>query len=483
MARKSTPAGGNQHHNPLANLAVAAANHPDRAALIGPNLTLSWSGLTRQVQVLAEFFEQQNLEPGAGLLINASPELSRVYSLAALQAGLFSGDLPDQHDAKHLIEIGFRYLLSSKDGFAIDGLQPIGIPVTLGAGAHELEDFEPRPVDSGELLRVVFSSGTTGAPKAIPFTAEILAKRVEAANAHYMKQQPFFNLLSYKTVSGNNAFFLDLFRGTTHLVPGSPAFNAEMLSERGARGLMGSPSALELLVRELEINPRSNLLEVCQSAGGFLNQNLADRAASALGCQIINIYGSTEAGLISFSTPDKDQPFLAGEPYPGVEIEILDSSGNQLPHGQVGRVAVTTPYQVGGYLADPAETETCFIDGKFFSGDLGHIDSPGNLHLSGREDDLINLHGQKINPHPIEAFAVERFGLEEAVCVLATDQTGRQFHIMLVVATKKIDPEAIKAGLFSVYRTSAPQLILQRDNIPKNEMGKVLRRALVQVHS
>ena len=72
----------------------------------------------------------------------------------------------------------------------------------------------------------------------------------------------------------------------------------------------------------------------------------------------------------------------------------------------VGEVGVKTPYQVHEYLADSEETASRFRDGYFLSGDLGYVDDDGLLHLAGRSDDIINIHGQKINPHLIESEAI-----------------------------------------------------------------------------
>lgn len=465
--------------SPILHLDKWASEKPNEVALDGPHLRLTWKEMHEQVRVLAAFLIEQKVNPGTGVIIHATPELARVYSLAVLRAGLFSGDLTDQHDPDHIFEIGFRYTLSATPGTVLRGLEAIHIPTTLGAKDTNLEDHLSPQLEQADLVRVVFSSGTTGSPKAIPFSLAVLGERVRIASTEYMTQVPFLNLLSYKTVSGNTAFFLDLFRGSTHFVPGTPKYNLDLIRKRGIRGAMCSPSSLELLVREAEKQQPDNVLEIVQSAGGFVSSSLATRAATSLGCAVVNIYGSTEAGLITHSSTGSEDPTLAAEPYPGVEIKILDENGLESKPGSIGEVAVKTPYQVDQYLGDPQESAKRFRNGFFFSGDLGYLDQDGLLHLSGRNDDVINHHGQKINPQPIEAEAISKFGLDEAVCVLVTDQNDRQLHVMFVVAKEKVDPVQIKDHLYAVYRTNAPQRIMQRDSLPRNEMGKVLRRLIL----
>jgi acyl-coenzyme A synthetase/AMP-(fatty) acid ligase len=470
----------NDSANPLALLKGWAEARPQDTAIVGPRLSISWATLLNQVHALADYISGRNVATGSGVLIDAGPELERIYTLAAMQAGLFSAGLPAQHDSETLLTAGFRYLLTANPGTTIDGLDRILVPATLGVGHELVSEFIPRELEDHQLVRVVFSSGTSGNPKAIPFTLERQHARVVAADTHYMRQSPFLTTLSLRTVSGNTSFFLDLYRGATHLVAGDASFNWRLIKRHKVRGTMGSPSSLEMLVRAAEASPAETQLEVAESAGGFLNQGLVRRAAQALGCEIVNIYGSTEAGLVCWSYALNQEQFLAGQLFPGVEVKIYGPEGNLLPVGKEGEVGILTPYQAGEYLGDPLETKSRYKSGQFFPGDIGYLDSSGRLFIAGRSDDVINLHGQKINPHPIEAYAIETFGLREAVCILAANQMGRSFHIMLVVSENQVNADQMKMELFRRFSTKAPQAIFQRESIPKNEMGKVPRKALIQ---
>lgn len=465
--------------SPITHLQTHAAQMPNGVAIQGPTLTLTWKQLAEQVALLAGFLKSQNISPGSGVLIRTSPELERIYLLAALKTGLFSASEPAVIDSQYLISIGFRYLLTSDSNHQIEGLKTVLVPPTLRADGSALESISEE-FQIGDISRVVFSSGTTGSPKAIPFSADLLARRIRAANDHYMAESPFLTTLGLGTISGNTCFYLDLWRGTTHFVPGSASYNWKVIQSFGIKGVMCSPSSLELLVREAEASPSTTSLKVAETAGGFLNPRLAERATLALRAKIINIYGSTEAGLVTNVEASNGNPFLAGAPYPGVNIRIEDEAGEILPTGAEGVVAVQTPYQAPEYLSAPKSESGKFDRGFFYSGDMGKVDEDGNLHLSGRVDDLINLNGQKINPHPIEAEALARFNLSEAVCVLAENQNGKSFHVMFVVSDQVVDTISIEKALYSVFRTRAPQKVMQIDSVPKNAMGKIPRHALIE---
>lgn len=467
--------------SPLAHIAKWAGQKPDILALRGPNLQLTWLELNVQVHTLAAYFRDQRMTPGKGVVINATPELARIYALAVLEAGLFSVVSPQLYAPERLLDAGFRYSVNTLDDQTFEGVRAIPIPATLGANVSELGN-SPRAIAGQEIVRVVLSSGTTGSPKAVPFTLKVLGERIRSASIHNMREAPLLNLLGFNTASGNNAFFLDMYRGSTHFIPGSPIYNLGLIQNGGIRGIACSPSSLELLVRAAEKSSTKVRLELATSVGGFLSEKLLARAKECLGCDVVNIFASTEAGIVTHSDRESTDPLSPGHAYPGVDVKIFMAEDAELGEG-VGEVGVKTPYQVHEYLADSEETASRFRDGYFLSGDLGHVDDDGLLHLAGRSDDIINLHGQKINPHLIESEAISRFGLSEAVSVLATDQTGRQFHVMLVVADQPIDPIGIKQALYSVFRTSAPQLITQCDNLPKNEMGKVMRRLAIKVNA
>ena len=463
---------------PISHLHHWAKITPNAKAMVGPNLTLTWQELLTQVQLVARWLREQELT--GGVLIDAQDEYERIYSLACFHEGLFFAGLPASYDHAALKKLGFANILTVNPDLTSGHLKLIIISnSSLDSSTQGLAVLQPAEVASTDLVRVVFSSGTTGLPKPTPFTLELQNGRAESASEHYMKQAPFFTTVGFRTTAGSTCLFLDIWRGATNFTPGSPAANLSMIRRHKVRGIMGSPTALDALRLAAASSDSSDLeVEEIVSAGSFVHPLLANRLAETFGCKVTNVYGSTEAGLMAHSDATTT-PNDVCELYPGVEIRIVGDEGQSLDSGQSGALLVKTPYMRVRYLdGDPFDP----IDsGNLFNpGDLAELDSQGKLRLLGRQDDVINISGVKIAPKPIEDFAIESLGVSEAASMLATNQDGRNFHVMFVVSDEQLDPVELLKKLKSKFQLKSPQLVMQVPNIPKNEMGKVSRKAQIE---
>ena len=457
---------------PISHIEHWAKLKPDDIAIAGPSLSMSWKQLLESVLQVAGQLEGQAVK--GSVLVAAQGEFERIYALACTYLGLASASLPAGLTHSELADLGFSTIVTADTGLSSEFLKVAKVSPIAGSSPT----VQSHKWQAGEIYKFVFSSGTTGKPKAAIFPFEVSNARVMAASAHYMRQSPFFTVVGLSTTAGNTCMFLDLWRGSTNLVPGQVAANVALAKRYRPKGIMGSPTNLEGFAKELAKSTSGDVeIEEAVSAGSFITQKLAASVAQLLGCKVTNVYGSTEAGLIAFSDATLDES--AGlELYPGVQVTVVDGLGQALPSGEAGQLLVQNPYTIPGYLLD--QSQESFVEGQFRSGDLGYLDDRGKLQLAGREDDLINLSGLKIDPRPIEQHVIEKFGFQEAASMLATNQHGKQFHIMLVASDAPVDENAVRDYLFSVYRTSAPQRIQALNKLPRNEMGKVPRKILIQ---
>jgi acyl-coenzyme A synthetase/AMP-(fatty) acid ligase len=454
-----------------------AERKPDGLAIVGPNLQLTWSQLTSEVNKFAQWLLSQDVE--GGVVVDSVDESERLQILGCMVAGIPTVAFDPQLSAEDYVGMGFSTLITTLGTSDFENLRVIAPPIAGFPPVDQGLALEsPKPES---LARVILTSGTTGKPKAAPFSYSLLAKRIDMASSHYMREQPYLSTVGVRTIAGNVCLFLDVWRGTTNFVPGSPARNIELVSKYGIRGLMGSPTGIDALAKALQKGTtRALQLAEITSAGSFIAPKLAKAASAALGCKITNLYGSTEAGQIAYSNAC-DDPNNILTPYPGVEISLLgeESETDSDPVPQL--LLVKNSYLITGYLTkfglEPIP------EGVFVSGDLGRLLPSGQVEIGGRNDDLINLSGLKIDPRPIEEFTLKNFDVDEAVCVLATNQNGKTFHIMFVVAEQPVDTVKIASALFTVFRRSAPQAVQQVDTVSRNEMGKVPRQASIETHS
>ena len=454
---------------PTSHIQHWAMLRPEEKAISSSSNSVTWAELESMVYEVQNEIEKLDLTPGSRVLVSADPIAERILTLGVLQAGFQVGSLSRYSDPQSLQSAGFETLISM-DGEA-RGTFPnhLELPLTFGAKVRDW-NREPRAFENKDTLRVVFSSGTTGSPKGVPISFETLSKRIIAAKDHYMSLSPYLTTVSFATVAGNTSLFLDVWLGREHLVGGNAAENLKIIETKHVQGLMGSPSSLDMLLRELQPSSDVSSLREIYSAGSFLRPKLAGDLEQSFGARVINLYGSTEAGLVAWNQPTSGETTL--EMFPEVECKIL--AGADEESQDTGLLAIRTPYLASGYLS-PSDTENSFIDGYFLPGDIGELNN-GKLTLHGRSDDLINLNGEKIDPVPIENYVLENFDAEQAVCVLAQDEEAKKYHLMLIVTEGDLDVEGLRNHLYSIFGTRAPQQVRIVHTIEANEMGKVQRR-------
>ena len=428
--------------------------------------------------MVAQWLRYQNLV--GGVLIDAKDEYEKIYALACIHEGLFFSGLPNDYDESELKTLGYNTVLTVNADRASTELNILLLGnSTIGSNDSVPNDFLPAGLSSDDLIRVVFSSGTTGRPKPTPFTLGLQSARVLAASRHYMKQSPFLTTVGFRTTAGSTCFFLDLFRGSLNLTPGSARHNLGLIHTYKVQGVMGSPVSLDAIRLQVEQSQGLSIeLQEIVSAGSFIQPALAQKIAKTFSARVTNVYGSTEAGLIGYSDATED-PNDSLSLYPEVELRVVTPEGIDAGPDEPGKLLVKTPYMTSEYL-DPKSSGSSAPTEYFEPGDIGILGSDHKLKIVGREDDMINLSGIKIDPRPIEEHAISLGGLTEAVSMLATNQHGKNFHMMFVVGPNPIETSELQKKLEGQFKIKSPQLVVQVPSIPKNEMGKVSRKAQIE---
>lgn len=253
------------------------------------------------------------------------------------------------------------------------------------------------------------------------------------------------------------------------------------LSRSGLAGhdishVLALPTLLGQILNSLPAGfvPRSRV-EV-QTVGGFVPVALRESAARIFGGRVASRYGANEVTGIC---DDLDADGV-GVVSPGVDIRILDEQGRELPHGQLGVIAVRTPGMVEGYIGDEEASGRAFRDGWFISGDWGTLLAPRVLRLAGRYDDLLVVGGLKVAASEIET-QVRALAHASDCAVLALNLEGGavSMGIALVVAPEA-DRAAVRArvnaSLKNGVNTSARVIFLSE--LPRMGNAKIDRVAL-----
>jgi len=221
----------------------------------------------------------------------------------------------------------------------------------------------------------------------------------------------------------------------------------------------------------------------CVGGGMAVQQAVADRWKKVTGCAIIEGYGLSETSPIASANPCtiKDYTGTIGLPLPSTELCILDDAGNPVPLGQSGEIAIRGPQVMAGYWNRPDETAKVMTpDGFFKSGDIGIMDERGYTRIVDRKKDMILVSGFNVYPNELEGVVAQHPGVLECACVGVPDEhTGEAVKLFVVRKDKSLTAEQLMAYCkeqFTGYKK--PKYIEFRDELPKTNVGKILRREL-----
>ncbi|MGK5017201.1 MULTISPECIES: long-chain fatty acid--CoA ligase [unclassified Janthinobacterium] len=224
-------------------------------------------------------------------------------------------------------------------------------------------------------------------------------------------------------------------------------------------------------------------LKIANGGGMAVQQAVNDKWLQATGVSIIEGYGLSETSPVATCNRADSTAFSGtiGLPIPSTEIAILDDDGKEVPLGQTGEIAIRGPQVMTGYWNRPDETAKVMTpDGYFKSGDVGIMDERGYVKIVDRKKDMILVSGFNVYPNEVEAVIAAHPGVLECACVGVPDEHSGEAVKVFVV---RKDPNLTQAVLaayckeqFTGYKR--PKYIEFRDELPKTNVGKILRRAL-----
>jgi long-chain acyl-CoA synthetase len=218
--------------------------------------------------------------------------------------------------------------------------------------------------------------------------------------------------------------------------------------------------------------------------GGMAVQEAISRKwQSVTGKMITQAYGLTETSPAAISNPLYLERFTGsiGLPISSTEASICDDDGNELAVGEIGEICIRGPQVMEGYWQNAEETENVMLPGGWFrSGDVGRMDEDGFFYIEDRKKDMILVSGFNVYPNEIEGVAVELEGVLEAAAVGIPDEKSGEIVKLFVVRS---DPSVTADDVWSHCRDNltaykVPRKIEFRDDLPKTNVGKILRRAL-----
>jgi long-chain acyl-CoA synthetase len=226
----------------------------------------------------------------------------------------------------------------------------------------------------------------------------------------------------------------------------------------------------------------SNLC-VSQAGGMAASEGTAKNWLEITGCPMIEGWGMSETVAIGTNNPVNSTEFTGtiGLPLPSIDIAIKDEAGNNLPQGQSGEICIRGPNVMSGYYKQPEENAKAFTaDGFMRTGDVGIMDERGYTKIVDRLKDMIIVSGFNVYPNELEnAVSLCPGVLECAVIGVPDEKTGEAIKLFIIKKDIGLSEDDVKAYCRqNLTGYKMPKHIVFRDDLPKTNVGKILRREL-----
>ena len=289
---------------------------------------------------------------------------------------------------------------------------------------------------------ILFTTGTTGAPKGVQITqrgatARILARINEfnASNGSVCIAMVSLNhaapvtMLDMYLYCGGTMIFLDGMMRIGRMF--------EYLDKYGVTTIYFPPSGISLLKQfsKEKLAKYTDQLDYVSTGSASMSVSQQDYMRRMLPhTRLYTCYGSSEAGVVTLYRYDNSERDITccGKPCSGVDLRVMDDEGQALPVGQIGVIAIKSDMTMKGYYKHPELNDAVLRDGYFISSDLGYLDEEGYLYVCGRKDDMINIGGLKVYPSEIENVALKIPGIVDCICFGVPDPiTGRAVKLLI----------------------------------------------------
>ena len=483
-----------------------AAGAGARPAMVTAEGTTTYAGLLALAARTGGALRALGVEPGArvAILLPDGPVWAAVF-FGALRIGAVAVPFNTRAGvadwAVMLRDSGARVLVTDPAGLAAAGRMLQGLPdlahvvVTGDAGAMGLEPLQaradevrsPEPVSADDMAFWLYTSGTTGGPKAaIHRHRDLLACRhygVDVLGATEADRVLATSKLFFAYALGN-ALLIPLFvGGSTFLDPrwAEPEAVAGNVTAFRPTLFFSVPTMYARLLRAELPAQTFRSVRACVSAGERLPGDVYEAWRARFGVEILDGLGATETIFMVLSNrPGASRAGSLGTPVPGTEARLLDADGREAASGVLH---VRTPSASPGYWNRPDDSRRAFDDGWFRTGDVLSRDAEGRYEHQGRADDFFKVAGQWVKPADVEGVLLTHPGVAEAAVVGAQEPGGLVKPFAFVVARNGAPPERLVGELTALAgaRLAAhqrPGRISVVDELPRTTTGKVQRFVL-----
>jgi len=360
------------------------------------------------------------------------------------------------------------------------------------AEAKDIPD-EVNPKEDVAILQ--YTGGTTGFPKGVMLTHFNLYANAKMCDAWMYKFKegegatlgvlPLFHVYGLTTV-----LVFPVMKGDMVIL--LPRFDAgevlKTIDKLKPKVFPGAPTMYIGLLNHPDLEKYDlSSIEICLSGSAPLPVEVQQQFEKLSGGKLVEGYGLTESSPVTHANFLWDNERVKGSigvPWPDTDAKIVSlSTGETLPPGEIGELAVKGPQVMKGYWNRPEETEQALKDGWLMTGDLGYMDENGYFYIVDRKKDMIIAGGYNIYPREVEEVLYEHPAVKEAVVAGVPDPYRGETvkaYIVLKEGQRVTEEELDRFARKQLAAYKVPRIYEFRDELPKTAVGKILRRQLVE---
>jgi long-chain acyl-CoA synthetase len=446
---------------------------------------------TNPLYTVREMVHQFN-DSGAQVLIALANFGDRVAE-AVPQTGVKTVILSELGDLlptpkRHIVNFVVKYVKKMVPAFKMSGIIPLRKAMAKGRRHRFVAPNAPLPEDTAVLQ---YTGGTTGVAKGAELTHNNLVSNMlqirgllsgdMPQSAVLITPLPLYHIFSfmlnclasielgYHSVLITNPKDLDTFIK----ILSKTRFNAISAVNTLYVALMNHPQFKELDFSGLQIS----------MAGGMaLQKSVADRWETLTGCKVCEGFGMTETSPVAtVNHPSAIKLGTVGRPVAGTSVKVIDAQGKTLPSGERGELCVKGPQVMKGYLNRPEATEEVIdSEGWLKTGDIAIIDEEGYVSIVDRIKDMILVSGFNVYPNEIEDEMVTHPDIVECAAIgIPHEKSGETVKLFVVRSNDSLTEEqVIEYARTRLTGYKVPKVIEFRADLPKSNVGKILRKEL-----
>ncbi|GAB2716729.1 AMP-binding protein [Halomonas garicola] len=422
------------------------------------------------------------------ILANMAAKLEKIREQTSIRHVVVT-ELADLHPAprRWVINAAVKYLKKMVPAYSLPDATPWRRALSKGRTLEQRD--APQTLD--DLAALQYTGGTTGKPKGAMLThGNLVANMLQARQAigenigegseRVIAPLPVYHIYTFTV----NCLFLVNTGNHSVLIPNPRDLGAfvKTLAKEPFSAFIGLNTLFNALCHREDFKRLDfSRLHLTISGGMALTRAAAERWEEVTGCPVAEGYGLTETSpIVAFNPSDAIQLGTIGKPVAGTAVKAVDADGHDVALGEPGELCVKGPQVMKGYWGMEEETRRALRDGWFATGDIAVLQKDGYVRIVDRKKDMILVSGFNVYPNEIEDVVTAHPDVREAAAVgIADDDSGEAIKLFVVTDSAELDAETLRRWCkkeLAGYKV--PRHVEFRDELPKSNVGKVLRRQL-----